>query len=139
MRSRFIPILTLALFTTVSFVIGFCLGREHLSARLRFATLESKSLQSALDNLESTVGLTDQKLEELSYDPALSSQVLSALEGKNQDLNPSNFVFVSLDQKRLESGRLRTPLDGTYDFQVVVGPRVVNNKLRKAALLVVCR
>src|SRR3974390_3212845 len=82
------------LILTTGLVAGYCLGKASDAAKVRVLASESRLIQAAVDKLEATSGIGDEKLEELSRNPALSERVVAALQGNNPELNPSNYVFV---------------------------------------------
>ena len=81
---------------------------------------ERQTFQLAADKLQATFPSVPEYLLGLSNDTEVTKSVTSALLGVNRQLNPSNYIFLLVDQETVDHGVLRDPFGGHYTFRLVL-------------------
>jgi hypothetical protein len=106
---------------TCFFVLGYASSSYSYKGRIRFTEVETAAIQTAVDNmlLQNYSSTNTEYVLALSGNSNITEIVVSALLGKNSNLNPSNQPFFVFDETRMKSGLPLNPLSQPYAFRLL--------------------
>lgn len=136
-RFRIMLVVTLIFVIFGSIMFGYTFGCFRNKAKMIVMRSERQTFQLAADKLQATFPNAPEYLLGLSNDTEVTKSVTSALLGANLQLNPSNYVFLSVKQGTIDQGFLRDPFGGHYSFRLVLQKDDQLTTKRTARIMVV--
>jgi cell division protein FtsB len=107
-KRRILYIVLLIVVAIGSFAAGYYLGINQLKAQIKIVSIETQQVQAAVDSLQKTFPDAILTLKKMNNESDMSKAIAFALLGKNQQINPSNLVFLVMSDGSVENGVLRT-------------------------------
>ena len=117
---RIVALPALILLAVASGVCGVWIGEWHLKQQMKAMVATTRAIQSSTDNLLKLFPTDYELLSQYSNDVELSKAITSALLGLNQQLNPSNYIFLVIYHGKVENGLLLDAYGRRIDFRLVV-------------------